>query len=168
MAGVATAALEVLMELPEAEVLIVPVGGGSGAAGASLVAKALAPNARVIGVQSEGAPAAFRSWRSGQVVEEHEVRTFAEGLATRVGFELPQRMIRERLDDFVLVSDAEILAAMGLILRGAHLVAEAAGAAATAAALRLGSALAGKKVVCWLSGGNAEMPFLEKAIAQKA
>jgi threonine dehydratase len=164
IAGVATGALEVLLELPDADVLIVPVGGGSGAAGASLVARALAPRVRVIGVQSEGAPAAYRSWRTRELVEEPEMRTFAEGLATRVGFELPQRMLWRSLDDFILVSDEEIRAAMGLILREAHLVPEGAGAAATAAALRLGDQLTGKRVVCWLSGGNAEAGGLLRAL----
>jgi threonine dehydratase len=164
VAGVATATLEVLDALPDADVLIVPVGGGSGAAGASLVAKSVPRRVAVIGVQSEAAPAAYRSWRSRALAEERVAGTFAEGLATRVGFDLPQRMLWRRLDDFVLVSDDEIRAAMRLILEGAHLVPEGAGAAATAAARKLGDQLRGKRVVCWLSGGNAEAGSLRKAL----
>jgi threonine dehydratase len=164
IAGVATATLEVLDALPDADVLIVPVGGGSGAAGASLVAKSVPRRIAVIGVQSEAAPAAYRSWRSRTLVEERVAGTFAEGLATRVGFDLPQRMLWRRLDDFVLVSDDEIRAGMRLILEGAHLVPEGAGAAATAAARKLGDQLRGKRVVCWLSGGNAEAGSLRKAL----
>jgi threonine dehydratase len=164
IAGVATATLEVLDAAPDVDVLIVPVGGGSGAAGASLVARASGRPIKVIGVQSAGAPAAYRSWRSRSLVEEKTVGTFAEGLATRVGFDLPQRMLWARLDDFVLVSDDQIRDAMRLILLEAHLVPEGAGAAATAAALELGPMLRGKRVVCWLSGGNAEAGMLRRAL----
>ena len=87
--------------------IVVPIGGGSGAAGACIVAKAVNPDVRVIGVQSEAAPAAYRSWRERRLVEDR-METFAEGLATRTAFELPQRILWESLDDFVLVGDDEI------------------------------------------------------------
>lgn len=164
IAGVATAALEVLLERPDVDVLIVPVGGGSGAAGASLVAKSIDARIEVIGVQSEGAPAAYLSWQSRSLVERPTLSTFAEGLATRVGFDLPQRMMWERLDGFVLVSDDEIYTAMARLLSEAHQVAEGAGAAATAAALKLRERLGGKRVVCWISGGNVESGALHFAI----
>ena len=99
IAGVATAALEVLETLPSAEVLIVPVGGGSGVAGACLVAKTVNPKIIVIGVQSDGAPSAYLSWRDRAPREMDRINTFADGLATRTPFELPQRMMRELLDD---------------------------------------------------------------------
>jgi threonine dehydratase len=165
IAGVATAALEVLWERPDVDVLIVPVGGGSGAAGASLVAKTIAPRVEVIGVQAEGAPAAYLSWREGRAVDGGPIETFAEGLATRTAFSLPQRMIRACLDDFVLVSDAELYRAMRLLLVEAHEVAEGAGAAATAAAWRLRDRLRGRRVVCWISGGNATAQSLTRALA---
>jgi len=111
IAGVATHTLEILEDLPNADVIIVPVGGGSGAAGASIVAKSVNPKIRVIGVQSEKAPAAFKSWKDGKLVTDKS-GTFAEGLATRVGFELTQRILRRLLDDFVLVSEEEIRNAM--------------------------------------------------------
>ena len=90
--------------------IVVPIGGGSGAAGACIVAKAINPAIRVIGVQSDAAPAAFRSWQARRLVED-KMETFAEGLATRTAFELPQRILWQWLDDFVLVSDDEIRAA---------------------------------------------------------
>ena len=116
IAGVATAALEVHEMLPSADVFIVPVGGGSGVAGACLVAKAVNPKITVIGVQSDGAPAAYLSWRDRAPRETERINTFADGLATRTAFDLPQRMMRELLDDFVLVSDEDIYAAMRLLL----------------------------------------------------
>src|SRR5205814_8130359 len=115
IAGVATATLELLEEQPETDTVVVPIGGGSGAAGACIVAKTLKPAMRVIGVQSEAAPAAYRSWRERRLVEDR-METFAEGLATRTAFDLPQRILRQRLDDFVLVSDDDIRAAQALMV----------------------------------------------------
>lgn len=164
IAGVATASLEVFEERPDVDVLIVPVGGGSGVAGACLVAKQLKPEVRVIGVQSEGAPAAYLSWRDRQNRETDAIRTFAEGLATRSPFDMPQAIMRALLDDFVLVTDDELYRAMRLLLVEGHVVAEGAGAAATAAALRLRDQLADKTVALWVSGGNATADSITRAL----
>ncbi len=154
IAGVATETLEILEEQPATDVVIVPVGGGSGAAGACIVAKAINPAIRIIGVQSEAAPAAFRSWQERRLVED-TMETFAEGLATRTAFELPQRILWHWLDDFVLVSDDEIRAAQALMIEATRNLVEAAGAAPLAAALPLREQLTGKRVALILSGGNA-------------
>lgn len=165
IAGVGTATLEVLLELPNADVLIVPIGGGSGASAACVVAKALNPRVEVIGVQSEGAPAAYLTWREREPRETERVNTFAEGLATRTTFSLPQAILREMLDDFVLVSDDDLYRAMRLLLVEGHLVAEGAGAAPVAAVRKIRERLVGKTVVCWVSGGNATADSLERALA---
>src|SRR6185436_8729368 len=136
IAGVATQTLEILEEQPGIEVVIVPIGGGSGAAGACIVAKSVNPEVKVIGVQSDAAPAAYRSWRERRLVDDR-METFAEGLATRSPFELPQRILWRLLDDFVLVSDDEIRAAQKLLIETTRNLVEAAGAAPLAAALRL-------------------------------
>ncbi|HKO84541.1 MAG TPA: threonine/serine dehydratase [Actinomycetota bacterium] len=154
IAGVATETLEILQEQPEMEVIVVPVGGGSGAAGACIVAKAVNPAIRVIGVQSEAAPTAYRSWRERRLVEDR-METFAEGLATRTAFELPQRILWQWLDDFVLVSDDEIRAAQVLMIEATRNLIEAAGAAPLAAVLRLREQLASKRIALIASGGNA-------------
>jgi threonine dehydratase len=154
IAGVATETLEIFEEQPEIDVIIVPVGGGSGAAGACIVAKAVNPAVIVIGVQSEAAPAAFRSWQERRLVEDR-METFAEGLATRTAFELPQRILWQYLDDFVLVSDDEIRAAQALMIEATRNLVEAAGAAPLAAALRLREQLAPKRIALVASGGNA-------------
>jgi threonine dehydratase len=167
VAGVATAALEVLTERTDIDVFIVPVGGGSGASGAALVAKTMRPDITVIGVQAEGAPAAYRAWRDHTPRTTERANTFAEGLATRTSFDLPQRMLAALLDDFVLVSDDELYAAMRLLLVDGHIVAEAAGAASIAAARRMAESLAGKRVVCWISGGNATADSLQRALEQR-
>jgi len=153
IAGVGTHTLEILEELPDVEFILVPIGGGSGAAGASLVAKTLNPKIRVIGVQAERAPAAYKSWKGRALVEDTNA-TSAEGLATRTAFILPQKMLWELLDDFILVSDDAMRTAIVLYLRKAKTLAEPAGAAALAAALQLATQLRGRKVALILSGGN--------------
>ena len=163
IAGVATGALETLEREPGLDFLIVPVGGGSGAAGACIVADAVRPELEVIGVQSEAAPAAYRSWREGGLVED-EMGTFAEGLATRVGFELPQRILRDRLADFVLVSDDELRAATVDMLERTRNLIEPAGAAPLAAALKLRDPIAGKRVGLVASGGNLSLDQLRELL----
>ncbi|HEU5286904.1 MAG TPA: threonine/serine dehydratase [Candidatus Limnocylindria bacterium] len=165
IAGVGTATLEVLLDLPTADVLIVPIGGGSGASAACVVAKALNPRVEVIGVQSDGAPAAYLTWREHEPRETERVNTFADGLATRTTFAMPQAILRDMLDDFVLVSDDDLYRAMRVLLVEGHLVAEGAGAAPVAAARKIRDRLAGKTVVCWVSGGNATAASLERALA---
>ncbi len=167
IAGVGTAALEVLEERPDVDVLIVPIGGGSGAAGACIVAKHLRPNVRVIGVQSSGAPAAYLSWRDRRPQVGGPIRTFAEGLATRTSFDLPQRILIDLLDDFVLVEDEDIYRAMRLLLVAGHQLAEGAGAAATAAAWKLRDQLRRKTVAVWISGANATAESMTKALASR-
>jgi threonine dehydratase len=166
IAGVATETLEILEEQPAIEVVIVPVGGGSGAAGACIAAEAIRPSIEVIGVQSEAAPAAYRSWRERRSVEAG-METFAEGLATRVAFELPQQVLADRLDDFVLVSDDEIRQAIVLMIEATRNLVEAAGAAPLAGALRLRERLAGRKVALVCSGGNITTAQLAEVLASR-
>ena len=165
IAGVATYTVEILEQEPEIEAIIVPIGGGSAAAGACIVAKAVDPAIRVIGVQSEAAPAAHRSWRLRELVEDR-METFAEGLATRTAFELPQRILWELLDDFVLVSDDQIRAAQARMIEITRNLVEAAGAAPLAAALQLRAQLAGKRVAVIVSGGNASLEQLLEVLAR--
>jgi threonine dehydratase len=164
IAGVATHTLELLEEGPDVDAIVVPIGGGSGAAGACIVAAAMRPGCEVIGVQSEAAPAACRSWRTGKLCEDR-MGTAAEGLATRVGFDLPQRILRERLADFVLVSEDELRVATLLMIEHTRNLVEAAGAAPLAAALRLGGRLAGKRVALICSGGNVTLDQLRTLLS---
>jgi threonine dehydratase len=165
IAGVATETLEVLEEQPAIDAIIVPIGGGSGAAGACIVAEAVNPALEVIGVQSDAAPAAHRSWRARQLVVAG-METAAEGLATRTAFELPQQILWQGLDDFVLVSEDEIRAAQRTMIEETRNLVEAAGAAPLAGALRLRDQLAGKKVALILSGGNASREQLLEALSR--
>jgi len=166
IAGVGTHTVEIVEAWPEVDVIIVPVGGGSGAAGACLAAKAMNPRIQVIGVQAEGAPAAYRSWKEGRRVEAPIV-TFAEGLATRAPFDLPQSILRRDLDDFVLVSDAALRSAMRLLIEKTRNLAEGAGAAALAAARSMGDRLKDKRVALILSGGNVTGPALKELMNER-
>ncbi len=163
IAGVATYTLEALETQPALDVIIVPIGGGSGAAGACLVARAVNPDLKVIGVQSAQAPAAFLSWRQQRLVGA-ENRTAAEGLATATAFELPQQIIRRHLDDFLLVDDGEIRTAVALMVEGTRTLVEAAGAASLAAALKLRERLAGKRLALVCSGANITPEQLSAAL----
>lgn len=153
IAGVGTEALEILEDRPDMDVIVVPIGGGSGAAGACIVAKAVRPELEVIGVQSDAAPAAFHSWQARALLDG-ESATHAEGLATRVPFELPQRILWELLDDFVLVSEDAIREATRLMIEHTRNLVEPAGAAPLAAALQLKDRLEGRRVALIASGGN--------------
>lgn len=164
IAGVATSILEMLEDEPRLEVIIVPIGGGSGAAGACIAAKAINPAIRVIGVQSDASPAAYQSWRQHWLVEAPN-HTFAEGLATATAFDLPQAILWDRLDDFLLVRDEEIMQAMVWMIERAHTLAEGAGAASLAAAYRLRDELHDKRVGLVCSGGNTSLEHLRQALA---
>jgi threonine dehydratase len=142
----------------------VPIGGGSGAAGTCIVAKAMNPKIEVIGVQSAEAPAAYKSWKAHRLLEDR-MGTFAEGLATRSAFELPQRILWEKLDDFVVVPDAEIRTAVPLMIETTRNLTEPAGAAALAAALQLKERLRGKRVALILSGSNITPAQLRDVLA---
>lgn len=154
MAGVGTAYLEIFEDQPDLDAVVVPIGSGTGAAGAILVAEKLAPQCRVIGVQSAAAPAAYESWRSGTCVRAPS-RTVVDGLATGRGFTLPQQILRRGLADFHLVSDAQIATAQRLLASHAHTLAEGAGAAALAAVLARPEEFAGLRIAVACTGGNA-------------
>jgi threonine dehydratase len=164
IAGVATGTLEVLEREPEIDVIIVPVGGGSGAAGACIVAKAIRPSTEVIGVQSDAAPAAYRAWLKRTLLED-EMHTFAEGLQTRVAFALPQRILIGNLDDFVLVSDDDLRAATLHLMEVTRNLVEPAGAASFEAAVQLRERLAGRKLALVCSGGNISPTQLRELLA---
>jgi threonine dehydratase len=164
VAGVGTASLELLEAAPDLDVLVVPVGGGSGILGAGIVARAVNPAIRVVGVQAEGAPAVYRSWRAGQRIVTDGVNTFAEGLATREPFAMPLALFPRLVDEMVLVDDDEIAAAIRLLLSTARQVVEGAGAAAVAAAMKERDRLAGKNVGLILSGGNITIDQLSRII----
>ncbi len=164
IAGVGTYALEIVEELPDVDVILVPVGGGSGACGCSLVANAVNPAIQVIGCQAAAAPAQYLAWR-GKNAEDAPMSTFAEGVATRVPFPDTQVILRRYLSDFLLVEDDDIYRAIVMLLEHTHNLAEGAGAIPLAAASQIKERIAGKKVVLVMSGGNLSLERLRAALA---
>jgi threonine dehydratase len=161
IAGVGTYALEVFEELPDADVIFVPIGGGSGACGLLTVRNALGSHARIIGVGAVNADAVYRSWKGPDRVAGTSADTFAEGIATRVTFDLPFSIYKEHLDGFIQLTEEELAAGVRMALKTTHNLAEGAGAAAIAAAYQQRDALAGRRVVCIMSGGNLDQAKLK-------
>jgi threonine dehydratase len=164
VAGVGSYALEIFDDLPDPDVIIVPVGLGTGISATALVAARRRPQVEIIGVQSELAPSVTLSWREGKPVTTDSAKTFAEGMATRAPADMTLQMMRGRVSDMVLVSEKALRDAIRLILRITHNLAEGAGAASTAAALQLRDRLKGKTVVGILSGGNLDLRELARIV----
>ncbi len=154
IAGVGTIGIEIFEDLPDVDVIIAPAGGGSCASGNSIVASYKNPKTRIIAVQSESAPAMWHAWKNRTLDAYPTMETEHEGLATRVPFELTNKILWDLLDDFVLVTDEEINEGIRLLARHSKQVAEGAGAASLAAAIKLSDQLKGKRVVGILTGGN--------------
>jgi threonine dehydratase len=165
IAGVGTYALEIFEACPDADVILVPIGGGSGACGCSIVRTGVGSRAKVIGVQAERADAFTRSFRGATRVVGDQVGTFAEGLATRVTFDLPFGILKQELDDVVTLTEEELGEGVRLALRTTHNLAEGAGAAPLVAAMKLRDRLAGKTVVCVMSGANIDRATLTRILA---
>ncbi len=161
--GVGTYGLEILEDLPDVEVIIVPVGAGSGVCGTAIVAKTINPEISIIGVQSTQAPTQQLSWQQGQPVEG-SMTTIAEGLATRISFANTQAIMAKYLDDFVLVEDTALEEAVHLLLTHSHNLVEEAGAASLAAALQIKEQLRDKKVALVVSGGNLSSERLSQIL----
>lgn len=163
IAGVGTHTLEILEERPEVEVVIVPVGGGSGLSGACIAAKAMKPDIRVIGVQSTAAPSAYLTWKERKWTEA-KMETMAEGLATRAPFMLPQQILWKYLDEFLLVEEDDLRNAVFVYLEKVKTLAEPAGAAPLAAALKFPEKFRGKSIALILSGGNISPEQLQQLL----
>jgi threonine dehydratase len=166
IAGVGTLALEILEEQPDVEAILVPIGGGSSASGCSIVRTGLGSRAKIIGVQAEGASAFARSWRSGTRVVGDQAATFAEGMATRVTFDLTFQILQQGLDDVVTLTEDELAEGVRLALRTTHNLAEGAGAAPLAAAMKLRDRLSGQRVACVMSGGNIDAATLRRILCR--
>ena len=156
IAGQGTAGLEIMEDLPEAKAILVPVGGGGLIAGIAVAAKAINPQVRVIGVQTEASPSAYLSLRDGRPYEEYDAApTIADGLAGGFG-RLPFEIAGDLIDEIVLVSEEETRAAVFTLLELAQLVVEGAGAVGIAALLAGKVNLAGRKAVIVLTGANID------------
>jgi threonine dehydratase len=164
IAGVGTYGLEIFEEMPDVDAIIVPIGGGSGACGCALVRTALGSRAKIIGVQAANADAFTRSWRGPARVVGDQAATFAEGMATRVTFDLTFGILQRELNGIVTLTEEELADGVRLALRTTHNLAEGAGAATLAAAVKLRAELSGKRIVCVMSGGNIDRATLTRIL----
>lgn len=162
--GLATMGLEIMEDLPDADTIICPIGGGAGCASILKTARAIKPSIEIIGVEPQNAPAFYHSWKKKEIVTLDEAHTVADGLAARSVFHLPYVILKDTINDVVLLTEAEILEGITMALTATHNLAESAGAVSLMAAYKIRDRLAGKKVVMIMSGGNLNMDHLRKAI----
>jgi threonine dehydratase len=165
-AGAGTVALELLDQVDDLDVVVIPIGGGGLIGGMAVALKEAKPSLRVYGVEPTGAPSMRRSLDEGRAVRMESVKTIADGLAAPMAGEIPYEIVRRYVDDVVLIDDDAIAAGMRELLVNTKFLAEPAGAAATAAVLARAIPLHdGERVAVILSGGNVDLPKLAKIIA---
>lgn len=163
--GLGTMGLEIFEDLPDVDAIICPIGGGSGCASLVKMAQAINPKVEIIGVQAERAAAFYESWKKGERVTIEGADTVADGLAARSVYQLPFAIMKDHITDVVLLSEEEILEGIRLALQVTHNLAEGAGAASLAAAIKIKDRLADKKVALIMSGGNLDHEHLLQALA---
>lgn len=164
MAGQGTIGVEILEDLPTVDMVLVPAGGGGLLAGVAACIKQINPRVKIIGVQSEGAPAINLTFKNKKYTSTDTVSTIADGIAVKMPGKKTTELINKYADDIVTVSDAEISSAILLLLERTKQVVEPAGATTLAAVLNNKVDAKGKKVVCVLSGGNIDVSFIQRII----
>ena len=164
LAGAATLSAEICEQADALDAIVVAVGGGSQATGAILATQALRPGVKIYGVQATGAAAAHASWHAKQRLSVERADTFADGLATRATYDATWETLRDGLTDFVAVTDDEMAAAIRLMLRTTHNLAEGAGAAGLAGLAAMRERFAGKTVAVIISGSNIDAATLRTVL----
>ena len=164
IAGIGTMGMEIAEDLPDADVALVPIGGGSLVAGTVIALRTMRPGMEIIGVQAERADALARSLEAGKLTSIESADTFADGLATRFAFELPFELVKGKIDRIVRVSEDEMKEAVRTALEGSHNAAEGAAAASYAAAIKQRAELTRKKVVILHTGHNIDRNTLRWAL----
>lgn len=162
--GLATMGLEIMEDLPDADVIVCPIGGGAGCASILKTVRAIRPDVEIIGVEPANVPSFYTSWKQGQIVTLDEAHTIADGLAARSVFQLPYVILRDKINDVILLTEDEIREGIRMAITATHNLAEAAGAVSLMAAYKIKDRLAGKKVVMIMSGGNISMESLKTVL----
>jgi len=166
IAGQGTVGLELFEDVPDLNTIIIPIGGGGLVSGISVAAKTLNPNTRIVGVQPKESPAVYRSWKAGKIVEVDSVNTVADGLAARRPLDLTFGIIKQYVDNILLVTEKEIGEAVLALLHKAHILAEPSGAASLAALLFKYHPKPKEKVVVIVSGANISIDYLTFLLKQ--
>ena len=166
MAGQGTIGLEIAEQLPDVDVVLVPIGGGGLIAGVASALRQLKPACRIIGVQAAGAASMADSLRAGHILTLPEVHTVADGIQVKTSGEKTFAICREAVDEVVTVGEAEIASAILTVLERQKLMVEGAGAVGVAVAMYGELDLRGKTVCALLSGGNLDVTMLERIITR--
>ena len=164
IAGQGTIGLEILEQVPDLDAVIVPVGGGGLISGVAYAIKQLNPAVKVYGVQAAGAPSMVNSVKEGKIKRLASVTTIADGIAVKEPGDLTYELVSQYVDELVTVTDDEVAAAILALIEQQKLCAEGAGAVSVAAAMFNKVPVAGKKVVCLVSGGNIDVTILSRVI----
>lgn len=164
IAGQGTIGLEILDELPDADAVVVPIGGGGLISGVAMAVKKLRPEIKVYGVQAAGAPSMYKSVKDGKIERLDSVSTIADGIAVKEPGENTFRYVNEYVDEIVTVSEDEIASAILALIEQHKMIAEGAGAVSVAAAMFGKIPVENKKVVCVVSGGNVDVTILSRVI----
>ena len=166
IAGHGTIGLEILDQLEDVDAVVVPIGGGGLISGVAFAMKSLKPDVKVYGVQAEGAASMFNAFRDHKMETLESVSTFADGIAVKTPGDITFEMVEKYVDDVVTVTEDETAAAILALMENQKLVAEGAGAVSVAAVMFNKLPLAGKKVVCLVSGGNIDVNILSRVITR--
>ena len=164
IAGQGTIALELLEQLPNFDVVLVPIGGGGLISGIAYTLKTLKPDVKIVGVEALGAPSMKNSVEHGEIETLASVSTIADGIAVKQPGDLTYDCCKKYVDEIVTVTEDEISAAILALMERQKLVAEGAGAVSVAAAMFDKVDLQGKKAVCVVSGGNIDVTILSRVI----
>ena len=164
IAGQGTIGLEILDEVDDLDAVIVPIGGGGLISGIAYAIKSLRPNVKVYGVQAAGAPSMYNAVKAGKIEALEKVSTIADGIAVKKPGDLTFQLVSKYVDEIVTVTEDEIASAILALVEKQKMIAEGAGAVSVAAAMFNKVPIAGKKVVCVVSGGNIDVTSLSRVI----
>ena len=164
IAGQGTIGLEILNEVDDLDAVIVPIGGGGLISGIAFAIKSLRPNVKVYGVQAAGAPSMYNAVKAGKIEALDKVSTIADGIAVKKPGELTYELVSKYVDEIATVTEDEIASAILALVEKQKMIAEGAGAVSVAAAMFNKFPIAGKKVVCVVSGGNIDVTSLSRVI----
>jgi len=162
--GQGSVALEILDQLDDIDIIIIPIGGGGLISGMGMAIKEIKPSIRIIGVEPEGAQTLKKSISKGRIVELEKVNTIAEGVAVKKAGEIPFELVKEYVDEIITVEDVDIMEAFLLISEKEKIIAENAGVLSVAALKKLD--IKGKNIVSVISGGNIDVVTISELISR--
>lgn len=164
IAGQGTIGLEILEKLPDTDIIVVPIGGGGLISGIAVAAKSINPNIKIIGVQTKISPSMYESIKEGKIITVKGGSTIADGIAVKTPGKLTFDLVKEYVDEIVLVTEGEISSAILTLLEKNKIITEGAAASTVAALMYKKFSHKGKKVCCVLSGGNIDVTRVSKVI----